>query len=512
MMAADLMQPTRTLGALLAGLAPLTGADARPVAGLALDSRAVGPGDLFLACPGTHHRGHEHIAEALRKGATAVAFDRALPPEALVNCGPLADRRGAVLVGVADLAGRAGEIAARFYGHPSREMATVGITGTNGKTSCCHYLAQALGDKGPPAGVIGTLGYGPYGALAPAALTTPDPAALQAILAELRDRGTRHVVMEASSHGLVQGRLNGVAFDVALFTNLTRDHLDYHGDMERYAAAKARLFAMPGLSHGVINGDDPFGRRVLASLPAHVKPLVYALEGGEAVRSGAAQIRSAALHLDRAGLRMTVRTPWGEGHLRSPLIGRFNAANLLGSLGVLLALGLPLDEALTRLAAVRTVPGRMERFGGRAGQPLTVVDYAHTPDALEQALTALRAHTGGRLWCVFGCGGERDPGKRPLMGAVAARLADRVVVTDDNPRGEPGAAIIRQILAGMGEPSAAAVINDRAAAIAHAIENAGADDVVLVAGKGHEDYQLAGDRRRPFSDRRTVGELLGETL
>ena len=516
MMAADVIQPSRSLGALLAGMAAPAAADDRPVTGLAVDSRAVRPGDLFLACPGRRARGHEYIADAIGNGAVAALYDSALPQEALNRCRPLAARRGVALVGVTDLAMRIGEIAARFHEHPSRDLFAVGVTGTNGKTSCSHYLAQALSRDGPPCGVIGTLGYGPYGALAPAGLTTPDALTLQAALADLRGGGARHVVLEASSHGLAQGRLAGVSFDVALFTNLTRDHLDYHADMQDYAAAKARLFAAPGLGHAVINGDDAFGRELLERLPAAVQALVYGLEGGQAARAGAhrgaAVVRGEGLRLDRAGLEMSVRTPWGEGRLRSPLMGRFNAANLLGVVSVLLAMGVSADEALNRLAGVRTVPGRMERFGGRGGRPLAVVDYAHTPDALEQALTALRGHTAGKLWCVFGCGGDRDPGKRPQMGGVAVQFADRVVLTDDNPRGEHGAAIIQQIRAGMRDPAKAVVIHDRAAAIAHAIDRAGEDDVVLVAGKGHEEYQLVGSQRRPFSDRRVVSDTLGEAL
>lgn len=507
-----------TLAALLAGVAPVTDADDRSVAGLSMDSRNVGPGVVFAACLGVRRNGADFIADAMRNGAVAVLYDStAVTEDAVSGCRELAIRRGVPLVGVSGLAHRVGELAARFHRWPSRDMIAVGVTGTNGKTSCSHYLAHAFSQDGPRCGVIGTLGYGQYGATTPGALTTPDPVTLQGVLADLRGRGARHVVLEASSHGLEQGRLAGISFDVALLTNLTRDHLDYHGDMTRYAEAKARLFRTPGLRFAVVNGDDAFGRDLLGRLPPDVRPLSYRLEGNAArrpdgePRRGADVIRGTGLRLHAGGLELAVETPWGEGVLRAPLIGRFNAANLLGVFSVLLALDVPLEESLRRLAGVRSVPGRMERFGARGGRPLVVVDYAHTPDALKQALVALRGHATGRLWCVFGCGGDRDPGKRPQMGAVAEHFADRVVLTDDNPRGERGAAIIQQIRAGMIAPLEAVVVRDRAAAVARAIEGAGADDVVLVAGKGHEEYQVVGTERRPFSDRQVVSAMLGET-
>jgi UDP-N-acetylmuramoyl-L-alanyl-D-glutamate--2,6-diaminopimelate ligase len=320
----------------------------------------------------------------------------------------------------------------------------------------------------------------------------------------------RHVAMEVSSHALDQGRVDGVDFHVAVWTNLTRDHLDYHGDMAAYAQAKQRLFKAPGLRHAVINLDDDYGRELLAAIPAGVQIIGYTLNPNTARHSVPAPeylLAGSDLQLTDAGLDLHVQSPWGEGRLRAGLLGRFNASNLLAALATLLALGVSFDSAVQRLGRVTTVPGRMERFGG-GRQPLVVVDYAHTPDALEQALRALRGHCHGKLWCLFGCGGERDTGKRPLMGEVAERNADRVVVTDDNPRGEDPIQIVADIMAGMRNPDAAYLRRDRTQAIAFAIAQARPGDIILVAGKGHEDYQLVGTRRIPYSDRLSVMTLL----
>jgi UDP-N-acetylmuramoyl-L-alanyl-D-glutamate--2,6-diaminopimelate ligase len=322
---------------------------------------------------------------------------------------------------------------------------------------------------------------------------------VQRLLADFAEQGAVQVAMEVSSHALEQGRVNGVAFSVAVFTNLTRDHLDYHGDMQAYGKAKSGLFATEGLKYAVINHDDAFGRNLLASLDQRITALSYGLEGGN--------VRAREVRLLPDGLWLRVTTPEGETELRSPLIGRFNASNLLAVLATLLALDMKLDEAVARLSGAQAPAGRVERFGGTRGLPLVVIDYAHTPDALEKVLLALREHARGKLWCVFGCGGDRDRGKRPVMGEIAERLADRVVLTDDNPRHESGDAIIADILGGMN--AAPPVIRERKAAIAEAIRNAGEGDIVLIAGKGHEDYQQVGDTRLPYSDREAVQELLG---
>lgn len=489
------------LSELLRGIAAVPPLMERAVRGLSLDSRQVRPGGLFLACTGLHSRGHDFIGDAVAHGAVAVVYEIAageapsLPP--FIGDVPQ--------IPVVDLAQRAGHIAERFFGEPSRDVFMVGITGTNGKTSCSHYLAQALHSEAGPCGIIGTVGNGLVGALASATLTTPDAVSVHALLARLRDAGARSVVMEASSHALDQGRVNAVAFDVAVFTNLTRDHLDYHGDMAAYGAAKRRLFHLPGLRYAVVNGDDAFGRELLANLRSDVMGVSYGLEN--AVASTIAHVQAREVRLDDDGMQLTVHSPRGEGEVRVPLLGRFNASNVLAVLATLLIMGIAFDEALRRLGRLQAVTGRMQCFGGGVA-PRVVVDYAHTPDALEQALSALRAHSRGRVWCVFGCGGDRDRGKRPLMGAAAARLADRVIITDDNPRGEDPAAIVADIMAGIAAEAEVQVIHERAAAIAYAVTQANPGDVVLVAGKGHEAYQQIGAQYVPFSDQAVVARLL----
>lgn len=508
----DTDEPLR-LSTLLQDLADIPVGSDRAIMGLTADSRRVRPGDLFFACRGRKATGHDFISEAVRYGAVAVVYDA---PLVTVPQVPL----GVPLIGVQDLAFKIGIIADRFYGSPSRDLSVVGVTGTNGKTSTTHFIAHAL-SKGVavPCGLIGTLGNGLYGNLAPGLHTTPDAVSLQAFLAEARDAGSRHAVMEVSSHGLAQGRVEGVHFDIAVFTNLTRDHLDYHGDMASYARAKRRLFTFPGLRSAVINLDDAEGWTLLEFLGGDVGVIGYTLSPHAVdVERKLSAARSAALlqaqiHTNtRAGLELDISSNFGRGRLSSRLLGSFNASNLLAALGVLLASGLSFEEALGRLATVRPIAGRLEGFGGHDGKPLVVVDYAHTPDALEKALTTLRSVCTGRLWCVFGCGGNRDRGKRPQMGAIAERLANRVVITDDNPRDEDPAEIAAEILAGTQQSAHISVIHARAEATAFAVGSAAADDVVLIAGKGHEDYQEARGQRRPYSDRQQVAWLLGEAV
>ncbi|HEU5283997.1 MAG TPA: UDP-N-acetylmuramoyl-L-alanyl-D-glutamate--2,6-diaminopimelate ligase [Burkholderiales bacterium] len=448
------------------------------------DSRRVQPGDAFAAFPGARADGRSFIPQALAAGASAVLWD---------SRGFQWDRSWRVPnLGIADLRDELGAIAAHVYGHPSQRMWVAGVTGTNGKTSCSHWIAQALGRIGRPTAVIGTLGIGFPGALAPATHTTPDAVALQEQLAGLLARGARCVSMEVSSHGLDLGRVNGVAFSAALFTNLSRDHLDHHGSMRRYGAAKAKLFHWPGLEHAVINLDDAFGRELAASLDrTRVNVLGYGLGKGE--------ISGHRLDLSKRGLSLEIETPWGPGAIRSRLLGSFNASNLLGVLGVLLAAGVTLDQATASLAQLEPVAGRLQLIR-EAGKPLVVVDYAHTPDALEKVLETLRPllPDGALLTCVFGCGGDRDPGKRPLMGEIATRLAHRAIVTSDNPRSEDPLTIIEQVIAGA-HPTYH-VDADRASAIHRAIQAAGPEDIVLIAGKGHETYQEIAGVRLPFSD------------
>ncbi len=501
------------------------------VRGMVVDSRGLQPGDAFAAYPGERQDGRKFIAQALAAGANAVLWEREgfeWNAEWKVPNLPVDGLRDKI-----------GEIASQVYGEPSRQLRTIGITGTNGKTSCCHWIAQCLTGLGKKTALVGTLGNGfpgaPQGdsdplraearaesyALAPSANTTPDAVSLHALLRDYLADGAKCVAMEVSSHGLAQGRVNGVHFDVAVLTNLSRDHLDYHGDMASYAAAKASLFAWPELQYAVLNMDDPFGVGLAGKLGCGgVQTVGYSLEGSaphlnplpqageEASVKGACfdrhdgcrfAVMARDLVADAQGVRFEAVTPWGTAHLSSKLLGRFNASNLLAALAVLLVSGIALEDAVRELGKVESVAGRMQRLGGE-GKPLVVVDYAHTPDALEKVLGTLREIMGGksRLICVFGCGGERDRGKRPLMGAVASRLADSVIVTSDNPRGEDARAIIDEIIAGMGANYH--VIDDRAAAIDAAVRGAQPDDVVLIAGKGHEDYQEIKGVKLPFAD------------
>lgn len=457
------------------------------VSGLTLDSRQVRRGDAFFALRGTQGHGIEFAASAVQRGAQVVLAEA----PAVDDVAPL----DVPLLWIENLHAQVGEIAARFYERPSESMRMVGVTGTNGKTSCVQLLAQALTLLGHRAASIGTLGAGVHGQLREGERTTPDAISVQALLADFRDADVSHVAMEVSSHALEQGRVGAVDFEVAAFTNLTRDHLDYHGSMQAYGAAKAKLFAWPGLQSAVINIDDAFGRELATQLPAGMKALRFSMAD-----DSDAEIAASAIVTSAGGLAFQLRTPWGVRTINSHLLGRFNVANLLAVVGCLGALGESFSRIVAAVEQLQPVNGRMSRLGGLHDLPLVVVDYAHTPDALEQALSAVRAHCAGKLICVFGCGGERDAGKRPLMGAIAARLADVAIVTDDNPRGEDGDAIVAQIVAGMAAARAMTVERDRASAIGHALQLARSGDVVLIAGKGHETYQDGAAGKRPFDD------------
>jgi UDP-N-acetylmuramyl-tripeptide synthetase len=466
-----------------------------PLAGITADSREAAEGIAFAAYPGTTRDGRDFIDDAIARHASAVVYES--------RDFAWTDAWRVPHAGVPALKSSIGPIASAVYGHPSRALWVVGVTGTNGKTSCAYWIAQSLSHLGRRTALAGTLGNGFVDALSPSANTTGDACVLQRSLAEWRRAGAQAVAMEVSSHGLDQGRVNGVAFDVALFTNLTRDHLDYHATMAAYGEAKARLFAWPGLRTAVINAADAFGAELVRRTRA---------TGTKVVTYGTDDSDIAATSVDMAGAAMTlqVRTPQGEGLLAVPLAGVFNVQNVLGVLGVLLASDVALADALRALAAIAPPPGRMQRFGG-AGAPLVVVDYAHTPDALAQVLAAMRpaVMAGRSLVCVFGCGGDRDPGKRGPMGEIAARIADRVVVTSDNPRTEDPQAIAAAIVDGVARVRDEWLLElDRARAIERAVMDAREGDVIVVAGKGHEDYQEANGVRRPFSDAGCVADVL----
>ena len=453
------------------------------------DSRRVEPGDLFLAVKGHSGDGHDFAAAAVKRGAAAVLAERQIPGLSVP------------VVVVPDLRSRRGSLAARFYGNPSEHLYCVGVTGTNGTTSIAHYIADLACRADRPAGYMGTIGWGRPGALQPARLTTEDPVTVQRNLAALRDQGLQWAVIEVSSHALAQGRVDAVRFDVAVFSNLSRDHLDYHDSAESYGNAKARLFHWPGLRSAVIIVDDDFGRGLCADLPSSVTPLCYGRDGPD--------IGWTELQFSAAGVSGTWRTRWGDRPFSMPLHAEFSVANAAAVLGVLCHAGVSLAKFAQAAETLGSVPGRMEYYRA-PGRPHVVVDFAHTPDALDKVLAALRVETQGRLICVFGCGGDRDPGKRPLMAQAAERHADVLWLTSDNPRSEAPDAIIADMVAGLSNRVRVHRCADRAEAIAGAIGGAVAGDTVLVAGKGHEDYQESAGRRVPFSDRALVAELLGE--
>jgi UDP-N-acetylmuramoyl-L-alanyl-D-glutamate--2,6-diaminopimelate ligase len=502
----------RPLKALLGGLVDVP--ERLEVSDITQDSRSVMPGAAFLACQGRTHHGLEFAHSAVAAGARAILWE----PAPGVTPPPL--DAAIVVCAVPNLSAQLGFIADRFFDAPSASLTLAGITGTNGKTTCAWLLAQALQFCGRRTAYIGTLGAGMPGALQALAHTTPDAVTLHRLLAGLRSSGFDSVAMEVSSHALDQNRCAGVRFHTAVFTNLTRDHLDYHGDMGAYGAAKARLSNWPTLTARVINVDDPFGLELARErLQARVargaaadRLFLTSQRPTEWVASGVDYVCASAVSASAAGLEIRIESSRGAAQLGSSLIGDFNVDNLLTVLAVLLAWEVPLASACSALARCSAPPGRMQAEGG-GGQPLALIDYAHTPDALAKALHAARAHCRGRLWCVFGCGGERDRGKRPEMGRIAATLADQIIVTDDNPRREDAREIVLPIMQGISAAGGAArtrVIHDRAIAIRSALSEAAALDVVLVAGKGHEDYQIIGSQRRAFSDAALVAQVLAE--
>ena len=535
---------------------------------LVTDSRAVRQGDTFVAYPGEKTDGRQFIAQAIARGANAVIYEKLLsghPYEAQHFSWDAAWQ--VPHLAVSGLRHKAGWLAGAVYGAPSEKLQMIGVTGTNGKTSTCHWIARALNDAGKKCALIGTLGNGFADNLQPSANTTPDAISVQGLLADYLRAGAQAVAMEVSSHALAQGRVHGVRFDVALLTNLSRDHLDYHGDMESYTASKRKLFDWQELKFAVINFDDAFGAELAEQLQDGIplpNPLPRAGEGAnEALRAisipevigyglsdaalqlaerlGLRMVYGNLAQMSGQGLRLNVHASWGAAATRyceaadcgssrlapppapdacahrvggaaqinSPLVGRFNAANLLGVLAVLLASGIELEEAVQSLSKVQAVAGRMQRLGS-SGQPTVIVDYAHTPDALEKVLLTLRevgATTGGKLICVFGCGGDRDRGKRPMMGLVAEKFSDHCIVTSDNPRSEDPQRIIAEILGGTSADNHEVIV-ERAAAIVRAIGLARQRDTVLIAGKGHEDYQEIDGVKHPFSDVAIAGQAL----
>jgi len=472
---------------------------------LVTDSRAVQRGDTFVAYPGAKSDGRSFIAEAVSRGANAVIWE--------ARNFHWQDAWKVPNLGVPDLRRKAGWLADFVYGAPSEKLWMVGVTGTNGKTSTSHWIAHALSDTGKRCALIGTLGSGFAGELKIGANTTPDSIYIHGFLDDFLRDGAQAVAMEVSSHALVQERVNGVRFDVAMLTNLSRDHLDYHGDMQSYAAAKRRLFDWQHLKYAVVNFDDSYGITLAEQLQdADVEVIGYGLNDSAlklAESLGTRMVYGSQLEMDGNGLWLTVHSSWGAAKLGSGLIGRFNAENLLGALAVLLVSDVGLEDAVQSLGKVKSVSGRMQRVGEEQ-HPTVIVDYAHTPDALEKVLLALREvsnSSGGKLFCVFGCGGDRDRGKRAMMGIVAEKFSDHCIVTSDNPRSEDPDSIIAEVVSGL-NGSNHEIIQDRAAAIVHAISVAGQNDTVLIAGKGHEDYQEIQGVRHPFSDELVARQAL----
>ncbi|MEN9471443.1 MAG: UDP-N-acetylmuramoyl-L-alanyl-D-glutamate--2 6-diaminopimelate ligase [Pseudomonadota bacterium] len=477
--------------------------DSDPVIkGLCQDSRQLKSGELFFAYPGTGTDGRRFIKEAIAKGAAAILFES----EGNTNAN-LPDAR-IPMVPIRDLASQLGPIAARFYDYPSRYLPVLGITGTNGKTSCTQFLADSLQQLQRPCGVIGTLGNGFYDHLKPTQLTTPDAIELQQLLADFRTQNAQAVVMEVSSHRLAQHRLNGSEFSVAAFTNLTRDHLDYHGTMEAYAKAKRSFFDLPGIQQAILNADDSYAQHWLPELAKQLPVYAYSLHPAQAALSHIPHIAVKKCDFSHRGLQAEIDTPWGEVFIENPfLIGRFNLSNLLLVLTVLKSLHFSLAEIAEVISRLKGVKGRMQALHV-PGKALVVVDYAHTPDALQQVLRALRWHCKGELYCLFGCGGDRDKGKRPLMAAIAEREADHLILTSDNPRNEDPEQIMRDIQQGLSGKKPVYNEQDRQAAIHYAVQKAQARDIVLIAGKGHEAYQLVKGIRYPFDDALIVQQLL----
>ena len=485
-------QVNQTLSGLLAGMVDVAVQDDRTVAGLALDSRKLRSGDVFVALAGTREHGLIYSDAAIARGAIAVIYEPA--------AGISAPALSVPVIAVESLGEKLGSIASRYYSQPSEHLLVIGVTGTNGKTTCTSLLTQAMATLGKRSAMIGTTGSGEWGHIAASTHTTPDAIELQRQMADFHAAGIQAIAMEVSSHALEQGRTNGTEFNVAVFTNLSHEHLDYHGSMQAYAAAKARLFQQQALQLAVINADDATGVEMLEGGVNAAQVLSFGLTAGD--------IQAVDLQLHNDGLRMQVQSPWGELQISSPLLGRFNASNLLACTAVLLGSGWQPAQVAAALSSAHPAPGRMECF--RGDNNTVVVDFAHTPDALHQALAALREHLAGqRLWCVFGCGGERDAAKRPLMGEIAERYADSIIVTDDNPRNEDAQAIRTQIIAGIS--GSVQEIGDRRRAIEAACDQAAKGDIILVAGKGHETTQQIGDLKLPFSDRDLAAQLTGRS-
>lgn len=501
MMTAHNTPITMTLQELLPGIPLESNAAQIKVNNLCLDTRQLAAGAAFIALVGTKVDGRNFIAKAIEAGASAILV------EADKNWQGIAWLGNVPVIAIENMAAQVSALAAIFFGNPSEKIPVIGITGTNGKTTCSLLAAQLLAKLQQKSAVIGTIGYGlldaqavapisqQLGALQNTGLTTPDPIAMQRILAELVEQGATSIAIEASSHSLEQKRIASVNIRTAIFTNLTQDHLDYHGDLTSYGRAKAQLLNAPGLQLAIVNLDDAWAKNLVHKMPVHVSALTYSTKT-------VADVYAHNIKLNTFGVSADLVTPWGAATINSPLLGEFNLSNLLAVIAAVAAQGFPLAAIVAHLPNLLPAPGRMQQVvvDQQAQQIQVIVDYAHTPDALENTLSAIHQHNAGNIWTLFGCGGDRDKTKRPLMGTIAERLSDYVIVTNDNPRSEDPSVIAGEILRGMNRPSGCLVIADRAQAIDFAVQQAKAGDIVLIAGKGHEDYQLFAKQTLPFSD------------
>ncbi|RLA09441.1 MAG: UDP-N-acetylmuramoyl-L-alanyl-D-glutamate--2,6-diaminopimelate ligase [Gammaproteobacteria bacterium] len=494
----------RSLTALLQGFVSRDAVPDIDILNIASNSRAVLENTLFIALAGINSHAIDFAIDAVKSGAVVILYDAG--DEYCRRRVPLLSKQvQAHWIGIEGLDRANGEIVSRFYGEPGKSLKIIGVTGTDGKTSVTHLLTQALGRLGKSTASIGTLGYGVGNELQPTTHTTPDTVSLQTYLHEFQCRGCEYVVMEVSSHALEQYRVSGCHFDIAVLTNLGRDHLDYHQDMAQYAAAKARLFRDFDLSARVLNADDELGLSLSEELETEGMIRYSRLATG---KEASAEVYLLHSEVTDRGLDMQVATPLGEIRASTALMGQFNIDNTLACISTLIALGLEHAQIQLAVNGLQPIPGRMEKFSGNANTATAVIDFAHTEQALRACLTTSREHTRGKLWCIFGCGGDRDQGKRKGMGRAAEELADRIIITDDNPRTEPAENIVAEIIEGLGEPDRACVVHNRQAAIEYALTQAAADDLVVIAGKGHELEQIVGNQRFPFSDRHVVQRFL----
>ena len=473
--------------------------DAIEITGVAIDSREVKPGDLFLAYQGTDFNGVNYIDDAIRAGAVAVAIDREEQIDSELFSRPI--------IKVASLRQQAGTIISRFYDEPSKKIRVIGVTGTNGKTTVSYMITHAMSLCGRTASLIGTLGYGQAGNIISGKTTTPDPVSLHSMFSSWKNN-IDTVAMEVSSHALAQGRVSGTSFDIAILTNISRDHLDYHHTFEEYADAKFKLFEVKELKHAIINADDQFGCKFIQAISDEINIVAYSkcLKEFKTDKKNSSFVYVENIETNCLSTEIAIQSPWGRGIIHTKLLGRFNVDNLLAAFSALCVSGIPIEKTLRALSAFKGIPGRMESFASK-NTPLLVVDYAHTPDAIKKALQALRPGCAGKLYCVFGCGGERDSGKRAPMGALAERYCDQIILTNDNPRSEDPDQIIQHILEGIKDRDQVIIKPDRSAAITNTFLHAGPDDVILIAGKGHETAQIIGHEVLPFSDRQLARRL-----